>query len=52
MNRELNAAYGSAASKNESAESVLDRALASLERLTEVANDLNRRVNELLSENR
>jgi hypothetical protein len=49
VNRELKAAYGSAAAKGESAESVLDRALASLERLTEVADDLNRRVDELLS---
>ena len=48
VNRELKAAYGSAAAKGESAESVLDRALASLERLTEVADDLNRRVDELL----
>ncbi len=52
VNRELIAAYGSATAKGESAESVLDRALAALERLTEVADDLNRMVNELLAKNR
>jgi len=48
-NRELNAAYRAAATKGrESAEGLLDRALASMELLGEAAEDLNRRVDELL----
>jgi len=52
-NRKLNAAYGLATTKGrEAAESLLDRALATMERLREVAEDLNRRVDQLLGDTR
>jgi hypothetical protein len=47
-NRELRAAYDATAEESDSAEYLLDRAVASLEHLGEVAETMTRRLGELL----